>query len=94
MLEGVVAVLGHRMGWSRRLGVTVATPACLAAGLATVFSFNHWADWHPLGALDRFANSTVFDLIDEATSNLMLPVGGLAVAIFTGCLSPQAAMGR
>jgi neurotransmitter:Na+ symporter, NSS family len=84
MLEGVVAVLGHRMHWSRKRGVAVATSTCFAVGLATVFSFNHWSGWHPLGMIDRFANSTVFDLLDEATSNLMLPLGGLALAVFTG----------
>lgn len=84
MLEGVVAVLGHRRGWSRRHAVGVATPCCLVAGLATVLSFNVWANWHPLGTLDRFATATAFDLIDEATSNLLLPLGGLALALFTG----------
>ncbi|MFN0028593.1 MAG: sodium-dependent transporter [Acidimicrobiales bacterium] len=94
MLEGVVAVLGHRMGWSRRRAVAVATPTCLLAGLATVLSFNHWAEWHPLGGLDRFAGATVFDLIDEATSNLLLPLGGLALAIFTGWILGTRAVGE
>ena len=89
MLEGVVAVLGHRMRWSRRRGVAVATPACFFAGVATVLSFNRWAGWYPLGAIDRFETATVFDLVDEATSNLMLPLGGLALAIFTGWALPR-----
>ncbi len=84
MLEGVVAVLGHRRSWSRRHAVGVATPCCLVAGLATVLSFNGWSDWHPLGMLDRFDDASAFDLIDEATSNLLLPLGGLALAVFTG----------
>ena len=84
MLEGVVAVAGHRLRWSRRRGVAIVAPACLGAGLATVLSFNKWSSWHPLGAIDRFADATAFDLIDEATSNLMLPLGGLALAMLTG----------
>lgn len=84
MLEGVIAVVGHQRGWPRRKSLAVVTPICVVVGLGTVWSFNRWRDWHPLRAIDRFADHTFFDLLDEATSNLMLPVGGLAVALFTG----------
>jgi neurotransmitter:Na+ symporter, NSS family len=53
-------------------------------GLATVFSFNLWAGWFPLGRFERFRQSTVFDLIDYLTSNLLLPLGGMLIALFVG----------
>jgi neurotransmitter:Na+ symporter, NSS family len=84
MLEGVVAVLRTRTGRSRRRTVTTATAACFVTGLATVGSFNRWARWYPLGRFDRFADATVFDLIDQLTSNVLLPLGGLGLALFAG----------
>jgi NSS family neurotransmitter:Na+ symporter len=53
-----------------------------------VFSFNLWAGWAPLGGIPLFARSSVFELIDHLTSNLMLPVGGFALALFAGWVLP------
>ncbi len=49
-------------------------------GLITVFSFNIWSDVKPLAGLN------LFELIDYLTSNIMLPLGGLLIAIFVGWL--------
>ena len=84
MLEAVVAVLDRRFGWSRTRSVGAATTTCFVAGLATVLSFNDWSDVHPFAWMDRYADATVYDLLDDATSQLMLPAGGLAIAVFTG----------
>jgi neurotransmitter:Na+ symporter, NSS family len=84
MLEGVVAVLDHLLGWHRGRSVVVATFACWAVGLATVLSFNRWADFHPLNSIGRYAEATVYDLLDDLTSNMLLPLGGLALAVFCG----------
>jgi NSS family neurotransmitter:Na+ symporter len=54
-----------------------------------VLSFNLLADWHPLGALPAFATATVFDLLDHITSNLLLPLAGLALALFCGWVLPD-----
>jgi NSS family neurotransmitter:Na+ symporter len=91
MLELPVAWLARR-GWSRPVASLVAGGACFAAGLATVFSFNLWADWHPLASLAGFAEATVFDLLDHGTSNVLLPAGGFALAIFAGWVVPVHSM--
>jgi NSS family neurotransmitter:Na+ symporter len=59
------------------------------AGIATVLSFNLWSGWHPLQGLDGFASATVFDILDHVTSNLLLPIGGFAIAVFAGWAVPQ-----
>jgi NSS family neurotransmitter:Na+ symporter len=82
MLEGVVSLLMHRRNWSRTRAALVAAVACFAAGIPTVLSFNLGADWHPLSFLKSFANATFYDLVDHLTSNVMLPLCGLAIAIF------------
>lgn len=48
-------------------------------GLGTVWSFNRWAELTFLGL-------TFFDLLDFVTSNLMLPLGGILIALFVGWL--------
>lgn len=82
MLEAVVAVFGNRLGWTRWRATVVAGTACFVAGLATVFSFNRWAGFHPLGTISRYADATVFDLLDDLTSQVLLPLGGVALAFF------------
>jgi len=51
-------------------------------GLGTVFSFNIWQD------LTLF-HLNFFDLLDFLTSNLMLPLGGLCMAVFAGWVMAQ-----
>jgi NSS family neurotransmitter:Na+ symporter len=77
MLELAVAPLVRRAGWSRPPASAAVAAACFAAGLATVFSFQ--LPWRP----------TPYEVIDYATSNLLLPVGGLAVSLFAGWVLPQ-----
>ncbi len=84
MLEGIVTVLIHRRKWSRRRAAVIAANACFITGIVTVLSFNRWADWFPLAAFPIFATATIYDVVDYLTSNLLLPLGGLALALFVG----------
>lgn len=88
LLEMPVAFLSQYGRWSRRGATIVSAGACWLAGLATVLSFNRWAGWHPLAALPGFATAGVFDLLDHLTSNMMLPFGGLMLALFAGWALP------
>ena len=60
---------------------TVASIWCGAVtwflGLGTIFSFNIWSE-------ATLFNLTYFDLLDFLTSNLMLPLGGILIAVFAG----------
>jgi NSS family neurotransmitter:Na+ symporter len=94
MLEAVVAVLDRRFSLSRARATAVAAVACFVVGLATVFSFNHWADVHLLGGIGRYAEATVFDLLDDLTSQVLLPLGGLAIAVFVAWVMPARFLGR
>jgi neurotransmitter:Na+ symporter, NSS family len=90
-LTSSIAILEPMVSWAEEHDRLRRGPAAIVAGfaawvvgLATVFSFNLWAGWFPLGGFERFRNSTVFDLIDYFTSNLLLPLGGVLIAVFTG----------
>jgi len=50
----------------------------------TIFSFNIWSHIQPLSNFSMFEGKTLFDLLDFLTSNVMLPLGGLLMAIFVG----------
>jgi NSS family neurotransmitter:Na+ symporter len=93
LLELSVAWLLAR-GWSRRASAAVAGVACAIAGVPTILSFNIWSGWKPLSSVPTFANATLFDLIDFATSNVMLPVAGLALSIFVGWAVPATTLGQ
>ena len=61
---------------------------CWILGLGTVFSFNIWADWHLVGT------KTFFDVVDFASNNVMLPLGGLLIATFAGFVLPKDIVAR
>jgi NSS family neurotransmitter:Na+ symporter len=82
MLELAVAYAVRRLRWPRPRAAAAAAAFCFAGGLATVLSFNRLAHWRP----------TPFDAIDHLTSNILLPMGGLAIAMFAGWVLPRAAI--
>jgi NSS family neurotransmitter:Na+ symporter len=88
MLELVVAFAQRAFGRSRQLMAFCCGLACWLVGLATVFSFNRWAQWFPLAVIPNFATATVFDLLDHLTSNFLLPAAGCALAVFAGWVLP------
>jgi NSS family neurotransmitter:Na+ symporter len=88
LLELGTALLVHRYGWRRPAAASALAGACFAGGLATVLSFNLWSDWHPLAPLPAFARATVFDLLDDLTSNLMLPFSSFALSVLAGWVLP------
>jgi NSS family neurotransmitter:Na+ symporter len=56
---------------------------CWLLGLGTVFSFNIWADVKPLFGMN------FFELVDQLSQNIMLPLGGLLIALFAVWVLPQ-----
>jgi neurotransmitter:Na+ symporter, NSS family len=89
LLEMPVAFLARTCHWSRPLATAAAALSCWLLGLVSVLSFNHWADWHPLRSLPGLSKATAFALLDGLTSNLLLPAGGVAVAVFGGWVVPE-----
>ena len=56
---------------------------CWLLGIGSLLSFNHWSDAKLLGKF------TFFDFSDFLTANVMLPVGGVLIAIFVGFVMNQ-----
>jgi len=75
LIEPAVAYLVENRGMKRLTAAAICGLATWLVGLATVFSFNIWSGFTVMG-------KTIFDLLDFVTSNIMLPLGGLLIAIF------------
>ena len=88
-LELATTPLQHAIGCSRPTASIAGGAACWTLGIATVLSFNVWAEWFPLSFVPGFARSTWFDLIDHLTSNVLLPIGGFGIAVFVGWALPR-----
>jgi NSS family neurotransmitter:Na+ symporter len=84
MLEPVVEWLEEHKGANRVKSALAGGFAAWFIGIGTVLSFNLWGDVHPLGFIGFFEGKTVFDLLDFLVSNVMMPLGGLAIALFAG----------
>lgn len=77
LIEPAVAWLSENRGLSRAKASVYTGLACWALGLGSLLSFNLWAD-------ARVSGRNFFELLDFITADIMLPVGGILVAIFAG----------
>jgi NSS family neurotransmitter:Na+ symporter len=83
LIEPAVAWLVENRRWSRIKASVVSGVATWAVGLGTVLSFNAWSGYTLWG-------KTFFDLLDFLTANIMLPLGGLFIAIFAAWIMKKA----
>jgi len=83
-LEPAGAWLIERFRMRRVPAIALVAVTAWILGLATVFSFNHWGDVHPLATIERFRTATIFELTDFFASNVLLPVGALLTSLLVG----------
>jgi len=84
LLEPIIAYAEDKLYMSRKVACVLFGFLAWAVGLATVFSFNIWSDVTPLDGIKALQGKTLFDLIDYFTANLMMPLGGILMALFVG----------
>ncbi len=84
LLEPVVEWLEDKLILGRMGSTIVVGLACWLLGIASILSLNEWSGFAPLGMFERFEGSTIFDLLDFFTANVMLPLSGLLTALFVG----------
>jgi NSS family neurotransmitter:Na+ symporter len=83
-LVGVVAYAGERWSLGRWRATFLFGSIAWVIGMGTVLSFNILAGFHPLDAIPPLAGKTIFELIDYFVSNLLMPIGGVLIAVFVG----------
>jgi NSS family neurotransmitter:Na+ symporter len=84
MLEPVVAWAEEHKGWERRRSSIFIGGLAWLIGLSAVLSFNVWRDVRLFGFLNMFEDFNIFRTIDFFVANLMIPLNGLLIALFTG----------
>ncbi len=77
LLESVVAYFIDQKGWSRQKAVLVMGGVIYLFGIPSGLSFGVLSDFKLFGM-------TFFDMVDNLSSNYMLPLGGMLTAIFVG----------
>ena len=78
LVEPAIAWLTENTSLTRKQSAWLIGITDWLLGIAVLLSFNNWQDVHLLFGLG------IFDTLDKLTSTIMLPLGGLAMAIFAG----------
>ena len=79
LLEPAVAWLVENRGIARPKSAAIAGLIAWTLGIGSVLSFNLWQGY-------KLFDKTYFDIMDYVTSNILLPLGGLLIAIFSAWL--------
>lgn len=85
LLEPTVEYLEQRSGWNRRRAALCTGLVIWIVGVGCALAFNVWSGFTILG-------KNLFDAIDIVTSNVMLPVGGLLIAVYGGWVLSRESM--
>jgi NSS family neurotransmitter:Na+ symporter len=86
LLESIISHLEETMKSSRKRITIVAGVLLWLIGLGSVFSFNYLADFTPLDFNETLKDKTIFGLLDYFGSNLLMPIGGILMAVIGGWL--------
>lgn len=85
-LSSAISLIEPAIAWLVETGKCARVSATIVIGIATwllgfvtIFSFNEWSEF-------KLFSMTMFELIDYVTSNIMLPLGGIFMAIFVAWL--------
>ena len=82
LIEPAVAWMVENKGFTRLKSCVFLGSVVWFFGLGTVLSFNEWENV-------TFLGKNIFELLDFLTANLMLPIGGLLIAVFAGWVMRQ-----
>ena len=77
LFEGAVVWAEEQYGMRRIPTAILGGALARVIGLVTVLSFNVWSAVRPFGL-------TLFDVIDVVTTNVLVTLGGLLIALFAG----------
>ena len=84
LIEPLVAYAIDKWGITRPNACIGTGVVLWAVGLCSVLSFNVWSDVFPLGMVALFETATIYDIIDYITAQILMPLGGILIALFVG----------
>ena len=77
LIESVTAWVEEKFSISRQMSAILVVGSLSLLSLVSIFSYNIWADW-------SLAGKNFNDLMDFFSNQLLLPLGGLLIAVFAG----------
>lgn len=86
LLESIIAHFEETTGLERKKITIYAGVVLWLVGLGSVFSFNIWSGFTPLSFIKPLEGKTIFGIIDYFGSNLLMPIGGILMAVIAGWL--------
>lgn len=84
LLEPPVAYLVEKRKLDRAHATSYVGVFVWLLGVVALLSFSVWAHVRPLGTIPGFRRTTLFDLFNVLAANILLPIGGLLLALFVG----------
>ena len=82
LLEPSVALLCERFGWGRAKAAAVSGLMVWGLGLVSILSFSYWKFSFEFLGVER--TNGALDLLSIVSSNFLLPIIGILIAVFTG----------
>ena len=82
LIEPAISYVVEKWGLTRKTACIGAGMITWTLGMGTVFSTNIWID-------KKFFGTTFFGFLDYLSANIMLPVGGILIAVFAGWIMRQ-----
>jgi len=82
LLETVVVWLGEQFRMPRMRAAFIGGACAWVLGLVSIFSFNYWAFSFRFVEMEKRLG--LFDVLQILTAHVLLPLTGLAVAVFAG----------
>ncbi len=92
ILEPVVCWGQERLGLGRGHAAVLFGFLAWFIGMSSVLSFNVWKNVHPFPFFPSTAHKSFFGLIDYLTSSILMPVGGMLIAVFAGWRMSRSAL--
>jgi NSS family neurotransmitter:Na+ symporter len=83
LVEPAIAWLVEKLKVKRATGAIVVGGLSWLLGLGSAFSFNIWSD------VTLLPGKNFFDSMDFVTNNIILPLGGILIAVFAGWILDQ-----
>ena len=77
VFQNILSCVQELTGWEKKKSCVICGIGIFVLSIPCVLGFNAWAGFHPLGG-----TSGILDLEDYIVSNILLPLGSLAVVLF------------
>ncbi|MDG1437962.1 MAG: sodium-dependent transporter, partial [Emcibacteraceae bacterium] len=88
MMESSVSWIEDKTGWSRKKSAYVSGALSWVLSVLSVLSFGVLSGFYPLDFIGVFEGKTFFGIFDYTISSIMMPLGGIFIAIFVGWAKP------